>query len=89
MSVLQFCNLIIYSPFLWLTLKCLLELQEGKAYFPRLSELSFGGSPGAYDHYQSYVNKLHERWRKGQNAIVIDDQADQVDTSFTSSRTLF
>ncbi|OMO73589.1 SNF2-related protein [Corchorus olitorius] len=42
-----------------------------------LSQLSFGGSPGEYDRYQNYVNKLLAHWHKCQNAVVYDDQADQ------------
>ncbi|GAV67872.1 SNF2_N domain-containing protein/Chromo domain-containing protein [Cephalotus follicularis] len=50
--------------------------KEGKDNFFELSKLSFGDSPEVYNCYLRHVNKLHEYWHKGQNAVVID-HADQ------------
>ena len=55
--------------------------QPRKANLSRLSELSSGDSSGAYNHYLDYVKKLCEHWHRGENAIIVDDQLDQVHTS--------
>ncbi|XP_020538244.1 protein CHROMATIN REMODELING 4 isoform X2 [Jatropha curcas] len=60
-----------------LNISTLYAYQSRKANFSRLSQLSSGDSPGAYNHYLKYVNKLREHWYKGHNAIVFYDQADQ------------
>ncbi|XP_065632372.1 uncharacterized protein LOC112025285 isoform X3 [Quercus suber] len=51
--------------------------EEEKSTIRELSKLSFGGSPGEYNRHLSFVNKLREHWHKGQNAIVVDDHAEQ------------
>ncbi|XP_050243059.1 uncharacterized protein LOC126691856 isoform X4 [Quercus robur] len=51
--------------------------EEEKSTIRELSELSFGGSPGEHNRHLSFVNKLREHWHKGQNAIVVDDHAEQ------------
>ncbi|XP_017976902.1 PREDICTED: uncharacterized protein LOC18597975 isoform X4 [Theobroma cacao] len=53
------------------------EEKKEKCSVSELSQLSFGGSPGEYDRYLSYVNKLLAHWNKCQNAVVYDDQVDQ------------
>ncbi|WRX24831.1 SNF2 [Theobroma cacao] len=53
------------------------EEKKEKCSISELSQLSFGGSPGEYDRYLSYVNKLLAHWNKCQNAVVYDDQVDQ------------
>ncbi|XVE96646.1 hypothetical protein REPUB_Repub02eG0240600 [Reevesia pubescens] len=53
------------------------EEQKEKCSVSELSQLSFGGAPGEYDRYLSYVNKLLAHWHKNQNAVVYDDQVDQ------------
>ena len=66
----------------YFVLNNLLILQEEKSTIRELSELSFGGSPGEHNRHLSFVNKLREHWHKGQNAIVVDDHAEQVNTSY-------
>ncbi|XP_022634948.1 uncharacterized protein LOC106757728 isoform X6 [Vigna radiata var. radiata] len=51
--------------------------EETKAFIVELSVLPFGDSPGLYNQYLSYVNKLRMCWYKGQNALIVDDQIDQ------------
>ncbi|XWS55838.1 hypothetical protein CRYUN_Cryun09bG0034400 [Craigia yunnanensis] len=51
--------------------------EKEKCSISELSHLSFGGSPGEYGRYLSYVNKLLAHWHKNQNAVVYDDQVDQ------------
>ncbi|XVF76397.1 hypothetical protein PTKIN_Ptkin13bG0263300 [Pterospermum kingtungense] len=53
------------------------EEKKEKCSISELSKLSLGGSPGEYDRYISYVNKLLAHWHKNQNAVVYDDQVDQ------------
>ncbi|OMO72452.1 hypothetical protein CCACVL1_17802 [Corchorus capsularis] len=53
------------------------EEEKERCNVSDLSQLSFGGSPGEYDCYQNYVNKLLAYWHKCLNAVVYDDQADQ------------
>ncbi|KAK6244712.1 hypothetical protein QUC31_011121 [Theobroma cacao] len=53
------------------------EEKKEKCSVSELSQFSFGGSPGEYDRYLSYVNKLLAHWNKCQNAVVYDDQVDQ------------
>ncbi|XP_021288943.1 uncharacterized protein LOC110420095 isoform X2 [Herrania umbratica] len=53
------------------------EEKKEKCSVSELSQLSFGGSPGEYDRYLGYVNKLLAHWNKCQNAVVYDDQVDQ------------
>ncbi|XP_047165267.1 uncharacterized protein LOC124834569 isoform X4 [Vigna umbellata] len=51
--------------------------EETKTFIVELSVLPFGDSPGLYNQYLSYVNKLRMCWYKGQNALIVDDQIDQ------------
>ncbi|KAK7245118.1 hypothetical protein RIF29_39952 [Crotalaria pallida] len=54
------------------------EANKGrKASFTELSVLPYGDSPGLYNQYLSYVNKLRMCWHKGQSALIVDDQIDQ------------
>ncbi|KAE9585450.1 hypothetical protein Lal_00018220 [Lupinus albus] len=54
------------------------ETNKGReASFTELLVLACGDSPGFYNQYLSYVNKLHMCWNKGQSALIVDDHVDQ------------
>ncbi|GKV16344.1 hypothetical protein SLEP1_g27001 [Rubroshorea leprosula] len=51
--------------------------KNGAKCLSELSELTLGGSSGEYNRHLRYVNKLRACWQKNQNAVILDDQADQ------------
>ncbi|OIW11291.1 hypothetical protein TanjilG_20440 [Lupinus angustifolius] len=54
------------------------ETNKGReASFAELPVLPCGDSPGFYNQYLSYVNKLHMCWNKRQSALIVDDHVDQ------------
>ncbi|CAL0326796.1 unnamed protein product [Lupinus luteus] len=54
------------------------ETNKGReASFAELPVLPCGDSPGFYNQYFSYVNKLHMCWNKRQSALIVDDHVDQ------------
>lgn len=64
-------------------------MQNGTKYLSELSELTFGGSSGEYNRHLRCVNKLRACWQKNQNAVIVDDQVDQVGVSFIKPHFLF
>lgn len=58
----------------WFMINFLQKLEMKKDSSVKLPQLSAGGSSGFDNNYLDFVNSLLEYWRKGQNAVVIDDE---------------
>lgn len=55
-------------------LKLFLQILESKNCSVKLLQVQSGISSPSDNNFSDYINKLHDSWRAGQNAVVIDEQ---------------